>query len=137
MRTALSVLIIAILAVSNHQIQAKESRTSLDTAAQTSSSDLTSRLLQLIKKCQNLNQKISPRKNDTRNTPDSSEIVTKKPSLAIISTQKLAVKPAKSSPRKTREPKTTSPAISEKKKSNWSFLDLFTRFRGPAPFSRR
>lgn len=137
MRTALSVLIIATLAVSNPQIQAKESRTSLDTSAQTSSSDFTARLLQLIKKCQNFNQKISPRNNDTKNTPDSSERVTKKPPLAMISTQKLAAKPTKSSPRKTRKPKTTSPAISKQNKSSWSFLDFFTRFRGPAPFSRR
>ena len=137
MRTALSVLIIATLAASNYQIQAKESRTSLDTATQKSSPDLTSRLLQLIKKCQNFNQKISPRTYDTRNTPDSSEIVTKKPSLSIVSTKKLAAKPTKSRPRKTRKPNTTPPVISEKNKSSWSFLDFFTRFRGPAPFSRR
>ena len=127
MRLAFAILITVTAALTNYQIQAQESRTSSNKIIESKNPNLTSRLLQLLKKCQNFNQKISPRTSFRRNIGVTSEkkIIAKKPSLSIVSTKKAAVKSTKSTNRKVETPKTTSSVSSKSSKSNWSFIDFF------------
>lgn len=99
---------------------------------------ITNKLIALFKKCQKLTRKISPKTSSIQEVSkenQSTRLITTKPELSIISSRKKSAREAMVERHKTNSLRTTE--LSRKKKSGWSFLNIFSQLRGPAPFARR
>ncbi|MEE2925505.1 MAG: hypothetical protein VX619_12055 [bacterium] len=103
-----------------------------------SGSQITNKLISLLKKCQNLNRKITPKRTLNNDIPSSRQVpkfLTRKSELSIISGKKEL--PREALPSNSKKISIRTKKSVKSKKSSWSFLDLFSQLHGPAPFARR
>ena len=103
-----------------------------------SGSQITNKLISLLKKCQNLNRKIRPKrtsKNDISSSGHVPKFITRKSELSIISGKKEL--PREALPNNSKKISIRTKKSLKNKNSSWSFLDLFSQLHGPAPFARR
>ena len=115
-----------------------ESKTMKSIIPSEQGSQITNKLIELFKKCQNFNRKIASKNSSVKTNLIENPIkkfITRKPKLSIVSSKI-------DSPRKTevanRAPKSIRTSTSTKqRKASWSFVDLFSQLYGPAPFARR
>ena len=102
-------------------------------------SQITNKLIALFKKCQNLNRKISPKSVSIqkiarqKSTP---KFIGKKPKLSIISSREKSLRKAEVHTN-NKSNLLNDKKSAKKKQSSWSFLNLVSQLRGPAPFARR
>ena len=103
-----------------------------------SASQISKKLISLLKKCQNLNRKIAPKRtsnNEISIDKQAPKFITRKSELSIISGKKEL--PREALPNKSKQISIRTKKSLKIKKSSWSFLDLFSQLHGPAPFARR
>lgn len=127
------------LLISPNQISAHTNKIIQSQNQSETGSKITNKLIALFEKCQNLNRKISPKTASNQQIArenTSAKFMRKKPELSIVSSREKSQRNTQvDNNRKTISIGTKSSA--KKKQSNWSFLNLFSQLRGPAPFARR
>tara|TARA_B100000674_G_scaffold496184_1_gene525666 strand:+ start:1060 stop:1467 length:408 start_codon:yes stop_codon:yes gene_type:complete len=113
-----------------------ESKTMKSIIPSEQGSQITNKLIELFKKCQNFNRKIASKNSSIKTNFKKNPVkkfMTRKPKLSIVSSKI-------DFPRKTevtnRVPKSIRTSTKQRKTS-WSFVNLFSQLYGPAPFARR
>ncbi len=99
---------------------------------------ITNKFIALLKKCQKLSRKIASKNipiQDSVNQRSESKFINRKPQLSVISSKKNL--PRETVTERSRFNSTRTKKSTRQQKSSWSFLDLFSRLHGPAPFARR
>lgn len=137
MRRVIALLTLSLLMFPSNDLSARSQSISSTQSTAEETSGFTNRLIELLKKCQNFNRKISPRSVSDRKQValKKAPLQIRKPTLSMISTKR--TKPSKHSASRKTAQTTESPEKNDQPKGGWSLLEFLEKFRGPAPFARR